>query len=499
MGGTRRFWPWMAAALIAVLLWLAAGQRPPERKVLAVLDAAQAAALCSASGYPLGEFWERVQIMGVGAVYFKEETLADLSARGELLFLQTPTPNALWLRNDGSFKRILAAAQRRGISTSTAGMAGYPVVEFPGGVSPVFGVGYDEASVSLAESKKLFPLLGSWEPRGEVWARSVLSAASQRPALLRAVYSHPRQMVLFSLDASLGLEDNLSLLRSALKFLRARGIVMEQAQASKAAAPAPPLSSWRPWLAWTFSVLGPLFAARTGLQAFKKARSAVLERWPMGSPIVEIGAGFLCVIAVALGAGLLVSLTLGRNGEAGLMGGLASSALAVPLIIGALALYPVEAGHWKKRLGQALTLGGVARAFLILLLVLLLFKPRLVLSSAGVWPWAQKMSESCQWLWWWRWRWREILLGFPALLYAFFLLERRLDCPDCRGGGKGQEDPRIWLLLGLVGSCGVVGAVGGPGVALAMALSQTAVAVVLGAFIGAVGIVLRWSIRPRAS
>lgn len=500
MDGARRLWSWLAAALIAALLWLAAGQRPRERRVLAALDAAQAAALCSVAGYPLSDFWERVQVMGVRAALFREETLTDLSARGEFLALPASKPNALWLRDERLLGRILAAAERKGVSASTATMAGYPVVEFPGGANPAFGVGYDEASVSLVESKKLAALLEGAESRQEGWSRSVLDVTSSRSALLRAAYSHPRRLILFSFDTTRGLEENLSLLRSALKLLRERGVDFESLEAAAEAFAAPTPASWRLWLAWLFSILGPLLAVRAGLQCFKKIRPATMQRWPAGSPALEIGAGYLCAVVISLVMGLIVFLTLGPGGEAGLTEGLASSALAAPLVIGLAALYPLEAAHWKKRLGAALTLGGVARNFLILLVVLSLFQPRLILSALGIEPWVLRVEESCRWLWWWRWRWREILFGLPSLLYAFFLLERRSACPDCPGGDTSEtrRDPRRWLLLGLVGPCGIIAAVGS-GVSLAMALSQTAIAVVLGALIGAAAIALRWSIRPRAS
>jgi hypothetical protein len=506
MEGLRRFWPWPAAFLAVLLLWAAARQRPGERRALVALDASQAAALCAASGYSAADFWERAQAIGVGAALFSEETLGDLSARGDVLSFSREElekwkafglvapgvslkPNALWVKNPLVLSRLLGAAERTGVSASTGSAAGYQVIEFKESLDASFPAGYDAASLELAESKKLVPILGG----KEALAGRVLGARAKLPAVLRAVYSHPRRLILLTLDPASGVEGNLSELRGLLKPLRLRGIALDLPQAASLGPQADLPSAWRRWLAWLLAAVGPLVALRVGLQGFKRARTCVLERWPLASPIMEIGAGFLAVVAVALGMGLATSLALGPGGVSGLPEGLAVGALAAPILVGVLALYTWDWGYWKRRWGSALTLRDAAQFALSGLLVLLLLKPRLVLSAFGLWSWAERAGEFSEPLWWWRWRWREIVVGFPALLHAFFLLERRLGCPDCPGAKKGEplSDPRGWLLLGLIGPSGVIAAVGHPGAPLFMVLGQTAVVVALGLAAGVGLIALR--------
>ena len=84
MTGLRRLFVLVA---LAAALAAAAGapRRSGDRAVLAAVDASAMAGLSGRRPEAAGELWERLKAMGVSAVTLREETLADLSASGEVL------------------------------------------------------------------------------------------------------------------------------------------------------------------------------------------------------------------------------------------------------------------------------------------------------------------------------------------------------------------------------------------------------------------------------
>lgn len=537
----------LLAALAGCLLWAFLPQRQDLRQALIALDASEVGALCASAGYPPADFWERARVIGVGAVLFREETLGDLMARGDVLSFSreelekwkafglvasaaTLKANTIWIKDSRVLARLLSAGERTGTALSTSSSSGYHVIEFTEAVDPAFPAGYNLDGLVLAQAKGLVPILGGtgaedlgdvglrWQPDGKIeayprpegkpfqafLAGRTLGVRARLPAMLRAVYSHPRRLILLRLDPALGLESNLSELRGLLKPLKGRGVLLGPPPAPTAA-PEPRGAPWRQWLAWILAAIGPLLAARVGLDLVKQARVTVLRRWPVASPVLELAAGLLCATGTACLVGLAVSSVLGGGGSLGLPEGLATSALAAPLVVGALALYSMDLRYWKRRWRSPLTLQGAARFLFFLLAALLLLKPRMVLAAAGLWGWAERAGEASAPLWWWRWRWREIVIGFPALLQAFFLLERRLDAADPPGAGPEVfSDPRGWLLVGLLGPSGIITALGHPGAPLSMMLGQTVVVVLLGSLLGVVliglrGPVMAWAVGPRVS
>lgn len=520
---------WLLLALGGLLVWAAASGRPLRRTVLAALDAEEVVALAAATGMPLEDLWERARTIGVGAVILRQKTLADLIERGDA-FTYSRTEiekwravglvapgvalkaDVLWVKDKAVLKRVVDAADRAAIPVTTSSTAGYHLAEFPGGLDPSASAGHDPQALKTAAGQRLIALLAG--PMGEglaqvtlrpqadgsvvglpiagagTLAARTLDVSSKLPAALRAVNSHPRRLLILRLSPSAGAEGNLDALRALLRQLKASGVTL--GLPPEGGAPGRP--SWPArGLAWLLAVIGPLLALRLGLQVFKAARTLVLQEWPIASPVPELAAGVLAAAGASAAAGLGVYACLTGASLAGLPDSLAFWAVAAPLTIGALALYSFDLRTLKRRWRQPTAVRDLLALGLLMLFVPFLFQPRALLTASGLWGLAERLQDASVSFWWWPWRWREMLLGFPCLLHALYLLERRLGCPDCPGSGKDEplSDPRGWLLLGLLGPAGVIASVGRPGSPLELSLGQTAAAAAVGLGVGAAGIVLR--------
>jgi hypothetical protein len=482
---------WAPLLFVPALLWAAAERRPSRRRVLPALEASSVAAIASESGYAEKDIWERAKAIGVGAAVLREETLADLAARGEVLAFGKAEiekwkalglvaqgaplkPGSLWVKDPAVVERLLAAAERRGEGVSTAAAAGYIVLEFAEGPSLARPAGIDPASLKLIKSLELSIVLDDLEET-EGWSPRLLGTQARLPAVLRAVYSHPARLLVIKLDPVLGVEKNLGRLRGLIKPLRERGV--EVGGPAPSVSPKPGLA--RLALAWLILALGPLLCARAGLESFRRIRGWVLENKPIAAPVPELAAGIAGGAAAAMILGLLAALAFGP----GMLDPLpyAAAAFVVPAIVGVAALYSFDG---KRKLGgRPVTVRDVLAWLGAAALVCLLLKPRAALEAAGLWEAAAFLGETSESLWWWRWRWRELAVGYPALLQALYLLERRLDCPGCL---KDQplSDPRPWLLIGLIGPAGTIAAVAHPGAPLNMALWQSVQALILGLLFG---------------
>lgn len=489
---------WAPLLFVPALLWAAAERRSSRRRVLPALEASAVAALAAESGYGEKEIWERAKAIGVGAAVLREETLADLAARGEVLAfgraeiekwkalgLVSPgaplAPGSLWVKEPAVVQRLLAAAERRAEDVSTAAAAGYVVLEFGEGPSLSRPAGIDPAALALVKSLGLSIVLDDLQET-EGWSPRLLGRDARLPAVLRAVYSHPARLLVIRLDPAQGVERSLERLRGLIKPLRERGVEV----GGPAQPPPPPPGLARLALAWLILALGPLLCARAGLEAFRRLRGWVLERQPIAAPVPELAAGIAGACATAMILGLLGSLAFGPGQLEPLP--YAAAALVAPAVLGVLALYPLEGR--RKLGGRPVTVRDALAWLGAAVLACLLLKPRASLEAAGLWEAARWLGETSEGLWWWRWRWRELAAGYPALLQALYLLERRLDCPGCM---KDQplSDPRPWLLLGLLGPAGTIAAVAHPGAPLDMALWQSVQVLVLGLVFGGLFIGLR--------
>lgn len=489
---------WALVLFAPVLLWAAAERRPSGRRVLPALEASVVTALAAESGAVEKDIWERAKAIGVGAAVLREETLADLAARGEVLAFGRAEiekwkalglvaqgaplkPGSLWVKEPAVLERLLAAAERRGEDVSTAAAAGYAVLEFGEGPSLSRSAGIDPAALKLVKSLGLSVVLDDFQET-EGWSPRLLGPEARLPAALRAVYSHPARLLVVRLEPSLGVEKNLERLRALIKPLRERAVEVGGVPSG----PAPPTGLPRVVLAWLVLALGPLLCARAGLEAFRKVRGWVLEHKPVAAPVPELAAGIVGASGAAMGLGLLAAVALGP----GLLEPLpyAAAALVAPALVGVAALYPLDGR--RKLGGRPVTVRDALAWAAAAALVCLLLKPRATLEAAGLWEAARWLGETSEGLWWWRWRWRELAAGYPALLQALYLLERRLDCPGCL---KDQplSDPRPWLLVGLLGPAGTIAAVAHPGAPLGMALWQSVVTLVLGLALGGALIALR--------
>ncbi|HVA66696.1 MAG TPA: hypothetical protein VNK24_07210 [Elusimicrobiota bacterium] len=80
-------------------------------------------------------------------------------------------------------------------------------------------------------------------------------------------------------------------------------------------------------------------------------------------------------------------------------------------------------------------------------------------------------------------------LGLAFLLHAFYLLDRRRDCPDCdKAKGELWSEPKPWLWLGVMGLCGLAASLERPGARWDARLSHAALLGICGAGLGVLSI-----------
>ncbi len=552
-----------AAGAIGVIAF---GARGGERLVLTALDGREAAALCAREGLPLSDFWQRAEVMGLGGVVVREESLRDLARRGRVLIfsreevekwraagLISPTvpirPNTIWIKEPAVVDQVMEAAARYGVAATTSTMSGYRLVnlpETPTAMGPLedaaMGV-YDPDVVKSLEGRRLtriFASLGTQDERlqtvslrwrggsaegmarsgardeseqrtlealGEAkrapepdWSGRVLEARylavdAAQAQLLKTAYSHPARLLVLRLSAP-GVEANFTALRSTLQELKRRGLPLGLPAQAPAAQPL--LENLQRGLIrlllWLFGVFGPLLAARAGLVTLKRVRVAAMSHWPVTAPVLQLAAGLAAAGVVAVFVGLAARSCFDSLGFLSPYRGWAHASLIAPLIIALLTLYTIDPTEWRRKIAAPVRwtqlLGGLAA----LAAAVCLIEPRrllavLQLSALSRLPWPSALP------WWWDWRWREILVGWPCLLQAFFLVNWRMDCPDCATlEGHPMRDPRSWFLFGLLAPIGIVASVGLEQAPRDAALAQTGWSALAGLVLGA-GLVF---IRARA-
>lgn len=454
-------------------------------------------------------------------------------------------PDTFWMRDQRKFSQLTQAALRLGMAVSTSAMSGYYLLQFPEGVmaavaeDSTLGI-YDPDTLQQLAGRSLLPVYAAgskqkvrtvgvrrsagfskvegglavysvpmataaaegWRDETEgglpddwILEAKTLAVDAEPSVLLRGVYSHPRRLLIFHLAASRGAEGNFDLLRGAIRELNTRSISTELPPR-----PSPSSASVQGGLIrlllWLFAVLGPLFTARAGLLALKRTRALVRERLPVGSPVAQLAAGMVAAGSVAVALALAV-----RTGFDALAIPVPDSTWTYwttlgPLILGLLSLYTINFEPWLKKLASPITYADALKIAALAAAALLLLRPRFILGGILGYPGLIEASNLPFALWWLPWRWREILVGFPCLLQAFFLVNWRMDCPDCEALDKGPlKDPRGWFLLGLLAPIGIIGAFSRGGLPRELALLHTLYALPLGCALGAllIAVRLRWA------
>jgi hypothetical protein len=502
-------------ALLAALILSAAAavwttRAPSERAVLPAVEADAFTALTGRAAASTPELWEQLKAMGVAAVVLREETAAELAARGEVLHFSRaevekyralglvaagagPKPDSLWAKDPKVLTRLSGALAARGIDVSTASTgSGARALELPPGVDLAkVPAGFDPATVAVVSAAGLIPVAASTSPVVSVagqrlWIRS-LPAAARPPELLRAIHSRAMRLLILRPAAGAGLEDNLDRLRAALKVVKSAGLP----GVLPAAAPAAAASSWeiaaRLFLFYALGLLGPLLAARAGLGAERAVRGWIAARAPIAAPVPETLAGLAAVLAAATAAGLLAAAAVVPERREALARGWTLWTLSAPMVVGAAALFGSEGPAVRARWRAPLRMRHLAAAFVLALALFGLLAPRAALRAAGIWESVDRLSAAADVLWWWPWRWREILIGTPSLVLALILVGKRETaakdgCGTCVP--KFLGDPRGWLIMGLLAPAGAVAAIGAGGAPAALAVAQGAAAFAIGAALG---------------
>lgn len=511
--------PLVAALGLALAAWVWTSRAVEERVVLVAVDADAFAALAGRTAAGAPELWERLKAMGVAAAVLREESVADLAARGDALHFPRaevekwralglvspaagPKPDSLTAKDAKAFARLTAALSARGVDYSTAAASGARALELPAGVDlSRVPAGFDPEAVAAVSSAGLIPIAASTSAVVPVagqrlWVRT-LTTSARSPEVRRAARGRARRLLVFRPASGLALEGNLERLRAALKTVKETGepLVLpaatpETEDRARAA---------RVSLFWLVGLLGPLLAARAGLQCQRAVRTLVLQRMPIAAPVPETVAGLLATWVAASAAGLLASALLPVAAREPLARAWTLWTLTAPLAVGAAALFsegPSLAARWRA----AVRWRDLATAALLALGLACLLTPRASLTAAGVWESVDRLSGAADVLWWWPWRWREILIGVPSLVLAFLLLDaREPGCETC--GPKLLGDPRGWLALGLLAPAGAVAAVGAGGEPPLLAAAHGGAAFLLGGAIGFALAGLRarvetWAQRP---
>ena len=519
---------WRLAFLIAATSALASFLIEPraadDRVVLAAVDAESYSALAGRQPATAGDLWERLKAMGVGAALLREETLADLAARGEVLHftraevakwraagLTSPGSglkgDSLWVKDPKVLARVASALAARGLDVSTSAVAGSRALELPPGFDPALvPAGFDPGAVAAMSSAGLIPIAVPSSDAAVVagqklWVRT-LAVDARREEILRAAMSRPRRLIVFRLRAGQELDGALDFLRESLRVLRESGLP------GTLPAPRPPSDresrAARLLLVWALAAAGPLLAVRAALAASRLTRERLsrVEAARQAQPVPEVLAG----LAASWAAAALVGLIVAGIAPAGWRDGSARAwtlwAWCAPIAIAAAALFasePTSRRRWSEPVSRRDLLAWAAFA----LAVALLMAPRASVRASTFWEGFDHLSAVAGALWWWPWRWREVLVGVPSLVVALVLIESR-DGDTDEGSPPPLilRDPKGWFVLGLLAPAGFLAAVGGSGAPLAATLAQGAVAHALGAALGAAlavsrGLLDRWAQGPR--
>ena len=492
------------ALACAYALWEA--RTPEPRAVLPAVEADAFAALTGRDAASTPELWERLKAMGVAAVVLREETAAELAARGEVLHFSRaevekwralgmvaagggPKPDSLWAKDGKALARVSAALAARGIDVSTTSANGAGrALELPPGVELArVPAGFDPETVAVVSSAGLMPVAASTTAWAQVagrrlWIRT-LPADARAPELLRAVNGRALRLLVLRPSAALSLDDNLERLRASLKIVKRA----ELSSVLPDGAPPQARSGWegaaRIILFYLIGLLGPLLAARAGLGAERTVRGWVAARAPIAAPVPEVLAGVGAAWAAASAAGLLAFASAAPEQREALARSWTLWTLSAPMLVGGAALFSNSGPAARARWRAPLRMRDLVTALALIFAAAGLLAPRAALRAAGVWESMLGFPAIADALWWWPWRWREILVGAPALTVALILVGRR-DGHDSASRGKLLADPRGWLVLGLLAPAGAVAAIGAGGAAPALALAQGAAACAIGAGLG---------------
>lgn len=509
---------------------LAFGGFREERFALPAIEAEEAQALCAESGASLPHLLERIAALGIKAVVSRPAPLRRLVMRGEALLLSreeldkwkafgvvaaggTLKPDTVWLRDATLASELIEAAGRAPLSVSSHSSVGFHVLQFAGGLEPAMDIQlYDPSVGPAAEGAGLLTLRlpadadtvaaayqdGRWSlsARGENGAGDLFLEPRRIPvsaspaALWRAVYAHPRRLLVFSLSRDQDLEAQLALLRRHLRELSGRGLLL--ALPDEPPHPRPRVQEGLVrGLLWFFALLGPLFVARMGILALKRGRVLVHERLPPASPVLQLAIGVIVAAAAALAMGLAVRAGFDALGRTGPEPAWQWTSLFGPMLIAALTLYTIDPESWSLWLSTPVTPALLLKTLGAAAVLSLLIQPRMI------WPEASPrfdafISSLPEPLWWVGWRWREIFVGYPCLLHALFLVNWRMDCPECESVSRGPfKDPRGWFVLGLLAPIGLISSFSRLGTPMAAALEHSAGALLLGCGLGALLIAAR--------
>lgn len=467
--------PAALAAAGLVLAAAAAALLEPERgAVLTAVSAEDVAALAGRAPGEATPLWERLKAMGLSAALLREESLAELAARGEVLHVTraevekwralgaiSPASgvrgDSLWARDERALGRAAEALAARGVDVATGTAGALRALHLPAGLDlSRVPAGFDPAAVAALSAAQLLPVAASTGPvalvaRARFWTRTLPVDASAS-ALKRAVFSRERRLIVLRLKPELGLEENLALLREALRRVRACGRAASPPE-PRSEAPIPGRA--RVALFFLVGALGPLLAARCGLTAARAARTLVCRHGlSQASPVPQAAVGALAAWAAASGAGFVAAALLPAASREELARSWTTWTYAAPLTVGAAALYLAEGRGalpgWRAnlRVRHLAALGALAAVAALLL------TPRAALGAAGLWETLSRFAGAADRLWWWPWRWREALVGAPCLLVALTLIETA----EPGRPAEGLADPRGWLVFGLLAPAGALAA-----------------------------------------
>ena len=508
----------LGALFLAVLAAFAAAlvsrdQSEAARCVIPAIESDQAAALAAQGNIALSDFWARAKAMGVSAAIMRPQSLDEAIRRGEILRFDrdeverwkaagllnpssTLKPDTFWTKDERLFGQLLQAVTRQGITATTSTLAGFKVLQVPEGGAPLELRGYDPDRVAALGG--LAPVyvepagfpgrvdLGEFELEPVTWR-----LGGPHASLLRNALGRPRRLLVLTLDPALGLDGNFAKAREALHALEGAGASLTLPAKSPAPAPGPALLSLALAAAWLAGILGPLFAARGGLLVLRRSRRYVMEKSPHVSPVGQMAAGLLSTAAFAMAAGLVVH-ALGALSGHPLPRNWAATTLVAPLVIAVLTLYTIDPAEWAVHLKKPVTYGGLLAIVAGVFACAALLAPRWLLHRLGLWSPLHAAAAHIPGAWWWAWRWREMLVGVPMLVQALFLINWRLECPDCASlPAKPINDPRHFFLLGLLAPIGIMTAVGQGGAPETAALLHTVWTLIVGSVIGAAFIALR--------
>jgi hypothetical protein len=491
--------------------WNAALDRPGEA-VMAV-SAAEVAALCGRSGYPVEDLWKRLRALGVSAALLPEERLSDLVQDGRILSFSRAEwekwgamgllapgaklrPGTVWIRDGAVMLRAAASARASGVVFSTSSAEGFFFIEFPESFDwTSLPAGLASDSAKALSGAGLAPVLDGRSGLAVVAGRRMMRVAASVDSppgrMLRAVHAGPDLLVVWRLAQDRGVDGNLSALRDALKALRRRGwsadsadsAVLQERQGRGQGIPRPDASwEWPAKLAFGLIVLaGPLLSARAALAALKGVRPFVRRAVPLGSPVLEFAAALTACWGVALLAGLAARVSAHGAGDP-LGADWRAWALAGPLVLGATSLFHPPWTALRRSWHAPLTPVILLKAGLLAAAAYLCLDSGSDPAAAAIERVLDALPGAAGASWWWvPERWREMLLGWPCLLAALALVDRAWSrhAPE-PAAEEPAADPRPWLLAGLLAPASLVLAFCSLGVPWWMAATRSLAALALG-------------------